>query len=139
MSFDTEYKLYIRPSVDVPQNTMRLIEAIDAAAELASQAEGSFKHGCLILSGKNVVAQGFNHTRKNIGTLSVHAEMDALWKIQNADVYDNLKAVVVRTSKTGVLGNSRPCPMCMKALRQHGIKTIVYSSFNGHIKMERLM
>jgi len=138
MSFDPEYKLYIRPSAVVPQNTMRLIEAIDAAAELASQAEGSFKHGCVVLSGKNVVAQGFNHTRKNIGTLSVHAEMDALWKIQNADLYDNLKAVIIRVSKTGVLGNSRPCPMCMNALRQHGVKTIVYSSFEGRIMMERL-
>jgi len=139
MSFDPEYKLYIRQSADVPQNTMRLIEAIDAAAELTRQAEGSFRHGCIVLSGKNVLARGVNHTRKNIGTLSIHAEMDALWKIQNANLYDNLKAVIVRVSKTGVLGNSRPCPMCMNALRQHGVKTIVYSSFGGRIMMERLV
>jgi pyrimidine deaminase RibD-like protein len=87
---------------------MRLCEAIDEAISCAEQADQPFRHGCVIMSGKKMVSNGFNHVRKNIGTYSVHAEMDALWKL-NTDAYDNLKAVIVRVSKTGYLGNSRPC------------------------------
>jgi deoxycytidylate deaminase len=60
--------------------------------------------------------------------------MDALWKM-DAD-YSNLKAVIIRSSKTGKIGNSRPCDMCMSALRQHGVKTIVYSTASEQISME---
>ncbi|AGE59909.1 cytidine and deoxycytidylate deaminase [Acanthocystis turfacea Chlorella virus TN603.4.2] len=116
---------------------MRLHEAIDEAISCAEQTNQPFRHGCVIMSGKKMVSNGFNHARRNIGTYSVHAEMDALWKL-NTDAYDNLKAVIVRVSKTGRLGNSRPCTMCMAALKQHGVKTIVYSSFEGHIQMERI-
>ena len=116
---------------------MRLCEAIDEAISCAEQADQPFRHGCVIMSGKKVVSNGFNHGRRHIGTYSVHAEMDALWKL-NSDTYDNLKAVIVRVSKTGYLGNSRPCTMCMAALKQHGVKTIVYSSFEGRIQMERI-
>jgi deoxycytidylate deaminase len=116
---------------------MRLCEAIDEAISCAEQADQPFRHGCVIMSGKKVVSNGFNHGRKHIGTYSVHAEMDALWKL-NSDAYDNLKAVIVRVSKTGYLGNSRPCTMCMAALKQHGVKTIVYSSIGGRIVMEKI-
>jgi tRNA(Arg) A34 adenosine deaminase TadA len=107
----------------------KLDEAIEEAVELASRSNGPFRHGCVVMNGKKIVARGNNHVRKKIGTLSIHAEMDALWKM-DAD-YSSLKAIIVRSSKTGMLGNSRPCDMCMNALRQHGVKTILYSTNNG--------
>lgn len=116
---------------------MRLSEAIDEAIECAKNAQEPFRHGCVILSGRKMVSSGFNHTRRQIGTFSVHAEMDALWCL-DSDNYDNLKAVIVRVSKTGYLGNSRPCDMCMAALRQNNVKTIVYSTVGGKICMERI-
>lgn len=114
----------------------RLHEAICEAAEYARKSDGPFKHSCFIMSGKKIIARGNNHIRQQIGTSSVHAEMDALWRINNTDLYDNLKAIIIRSSPTGRLGNSRPCAMCMSALRQHGVKTIVYSSVGGRIAME---
>ena len=116
----------------------RLHEAIDEAAEYALRSDGPFKHSCFIMSGKKIIARGNNHVRQQIGTSSVHAEIDAIWRINNTDLYDNLKAIIIRSSPTGRLGNSRPCVMCMSALKQHGIKTIVYSSVGGSIVMERI-
>jgi tRNA(Arg) A34 adenosine deaminase TadA len=117
---------------------VRLIEAIDIAIDLAKKSDGPFKHGCLILSGKKIISRGNNHTRKNIGTLSVHAEMEALWRIYDSDTYDNKKAIIIRVTESGKLASSRPCHMCMAALSQHGVQTIVYSTRCGGISMERI-
>ncbi len=117
---------------------VKLIEAIDLAIEQAKKSSGPFKHGCVIMSGKNVIAKGHNHVRRNIGTLSIHAEMDSVWKM-DSDQYSNKKAVIVRLSNAGTkLSNSRPCSICMGLLKQHGISTIAYSTASGTIKMEQI-
>ncbi|AGE54171.1 cytidine and deoxycytidylate deaminase [Paramecium bursaria Chlorella virus NY2B] len=116
----------------------RLDEAVSIAINQANRSTGNFRHGCVILSGKKIIAEGHNHMRRDIGTFSVHAEMDGLWKIYDSDLYDNLKAVVIRITTTGKLANSRPCEMCMAALRQHKIETIVYSTACGRLKMEKI-
>jgi len=116
----------------------RLSEAIELAIEQANRSAAPFKHGCVILSGKKIISEGYNHTRKNIGTFSVHAEMEALWKIYDTELYENKKAVIIRVSPSGKLANSRPCTICMTALKQHGVKTIVYSTPCGRIHMEKI-
>ena len=117
---------------------VKLIEAIDIAVEQAKKANGTFKHGCVIMSGKNVISKGHNHVRNQVGTLSIHAEMDCLWKM-DSDQYSNKKAVIVRLSNADTkLANSRPCSMCMGLLRQHGVSTIAYSTSAGTIKIERI-
>ena len=117
---------------------VKLVEAIDMAIEQAKKANGTFKHGCVIMSGKNVISKGHNHVRNQIGTLSIHAEMDCLWKM-DSDQYSNKKAVIVRLSNAGTkLSNSRPCSICMGLLKQHGISTIAYSTASGTIKMEQI-
>jgi tRNA(Arg) A34 adenosine deaminase TadA len=116
----------------------KLIEAIDMAIEQAQKANGTFRHGCIIMSGKNVISKGHNHVRNQIGTLSIHAEMDALWKVDSYQ-YANKKAVVMRLSNGGMkLANSRPCPMCMNLMKQNGVNTIVYSTSTGTIQMEHI-
>ena len=118
---------------------VKLIEAIDIAVEQAKKSSGPFKHGCVIMAGKNIVSKGNNHVRRNIGTLSIHAEMDALWKIMDSEQYSNKKAVIVRLSNAGTkLANSRPCSICMGLLKQHGISTIAYSTASGKIQMEQI-
>ncbi|ABT14670.1 hypothetical protein NY2A_B271R [Paramecium bursaria Chlorella virus NY2A] len=116
----------------------RLDEAIESAIEQANRSSGPFKHGCVIMSGKKIIATGNNHTRRDIGTFSIHAEMDALWRISDSDLYDNMKAVIIRVTNTGKLANSRPCEMCMAALKQHNIRTIVYSTTCARLKMEKI-
>jgi tRNA(Arg) A34 adenosine deaminase TadA len=117
----------------------KLIEAIDIAIEQAWKSSGPFRHGCVVLAGKNIIAKGHNHVRRNIGTLSVHAEMDAVWKMTDSEQYPHKKAVIVRVSSAGTkLSNSRPCEMCMGLLKQHGVHTLVYSTPSGNIKMEKI-
>ena len=117
---------------------VKLIEAIDLAIEQAKKSHGPFKHGCVIMSGKNIISKGNNHVRNQIGTLSIHAEMDALWKV-DSDQYSNKKAVIVRLSNAGTkLANSRPCSICMGLLKQHGINTIAYSTASGKVEMEQI-
>lgn len=117
---------------------VKLIEAIDLAIEQAQKSSGPFRHGCVIMSGKNVISKGNNHVRNKIGTLSVHAEMDAIWKM-DSEQYSNKKAVIVRISNAETkLANSRPCHMCMNLLKQNGISTIVFSTSSGKIQMEQI-
>lgn len=117
----------------------KLAEAIDIAVEQARKSNGPFKHGCVVMSGKNVIAKGHNHIRRNIGTLSIHAEMDSVWKIMDSDQYSNKKAVIVRLSNGATkLANSRPCSICMGLLKQHGITTIAYSTASGSIQLEQI-
>ena len=117
---------------------MKLVEAIELAVEQAQKATGPFRHGCAILNGKKLLSKGHNHVRRHVGTLSIHAELDALWKIYDSDLYDNKRAVVVRVNGSGRLANSRPCSICMNALRQHGVHTVVYSTVHGGFQMERI-
>lgn len=117
---------------------VKLIEAIDIAIEQARKSNGPFKHGCVIMSGKNVISKGNNHVRNKVGTLSIHAEMDAIWKV-DSDQYSNKKAIVIRLSNAGTkLANSRPCSICMGLLKQHGIATIAYSTASGSIQLEQI-
>jgi tRNA(Arg) A34 adenosine deaminase TadA len=118
---------------------VKLIEAIDLAIDQAKKSSGPFKHGCVIMSGKNIVSKGNNHIRTKVGTLSIHAEMDAIWKM-DSDQYSNKKAVIVRLSNGGTkLSNSRPCSICMGLLKQHGINTIAYSTASGKIQLEQIL
>jgi len=118
---------------------VKLIEAIDIAIEQAKKSSGPFRHGCVIMSGKHVIAKGNNHVRNKVGTLSIHAEMDSVWKIMDSEQYANKKAVIVRLSNGGTkLSNSRPCSICMGLLKQHGINTIAYSTASGKIQLEQI-
>lgn len=116
---------------------MKLVDAIDVAIEQAKKSSGPFQHGCVIMGGKNIISKGNNHVRQNIGTLSIHAEMDAVWKMDSD--HPNKTAIIVRISSSGSkLSSSRPCHMCMGTLKQHGIQRIVYSTSVGNLKIERI-
>lgn len=74
---------------------------------------------------------------------SIHAEMDALNRlIKNWNNRERTKAInllVIRLTKTGVLGESRPCYHCLLRLQQIGlkIKYIYYSTADGRIAREK--
>lgn len=66
---------------------------------------------------------------KNIGNnpLSFHAERHLKYKVENnpkfpLNIRDEYDYLVVRYSKNGVLGESRPCYHCIKALQGWNIK-----------------
>jgi hypothetical protein len=88
----------------------------------------------------NMITYGENSMRRSSSGLpSTHAEMDGLRRIKthhslnpkrNKDCYD---IIVIRLSKSGKLGISRPCYHCLKSLKDSNIniKYVYYSSGNG--------
>ena len=92
------------------------------------------KHGAVIVKGGRVLATGINKERnhpmkvsfEHIKThCSVHAEIDALKKVDNAQ---GATIYVARVNRRGEDRNSRPCEYCYKDLKESGIKKIIYTS-----------
>lgn len=75
-------------------------------------------------------------------SLSTHAEIDALNRLKSKNI--NIKRykfdlLVIRISKTGKLGESRPCYHCLKKLEESGIKikNVYYSTNLFGIQKEK--
>lgn len=91
------------------------------------------KHGSVIVKGGRVISTGINKDRSHpriVSTehikdhCSVHAEIDAIKKAKNisgATIY------VARVNKRGEARDSRPCKNCFEAIKNNGIKKIVYT------------
>lgn len=61
----------------------------------------------------------------------LHAEMDALKKLKNIDL-KGAEIYVYRTKVDGSPGLARPCAACMKAIKEKGIKKVIYSTDYGY-------
>jgi len=95
--------------------------------------------------GKNIggkkEARGQNYSLN--GSQSVHAEMDALDNLRQKNYLIGNKAMnllVIRLTKTGKLGESRPCYHCLQRLNDCGVKIkyVYYSTADGRIMREKL-
>lgn len=47
---------------------------------------------------------------------------------------NNIDILVIRISKNGKLGNSKPCKNCTKYLYEKGVRKVFYSNFFGEIE-----
>jgi deoxycytidylate deaminase len=56
--------------------------------------------------------------------LTVHAEVDALSRVQDAN---GAVIYIARVGKAGDRRFSRPCDRCAKALQEAGVKQIIYT------------
>lgn len=88
------------------------------------------KHGCIIVNGGAVQSKGTNTYRNQPGiiqeieALSDHAEINALKRGSNLR---GAVAYIARVNNHGEPRQSRPCPDCLQALKDAGIKRIVYT------------
>ena len=96
------------------------------AVRQATLSVETFKLGAALCIGRRVVAVGRNRNANACGLASVHAEMDALWKV--CAVPKNARLVVVRLRRDQDFGCSRPCQACMAALRRRGVRHVTYST-----------
>lgn len=93
------------------------------------------------LSWDEKISYGCNLTTKFNSLPSKHAEIDALFKIiKYRNLPRKIDLVVVRLSKSGIVGESRPCWYCIKLLIKSGlpIKNVYYSTADGNIARENL-
>lgn len=106
-----------------------------------------FKLGCIVVYRGTVVSSACNsnktHTlqkrynkhRKLHGHViihKVHAEVSALAKIRYLDIdWSKVIVYVYREHKNGDVAMSRPCKGCYQAIKEKGIKTIIYTTEEG--------
>lgn len=103
------------------------------AVNAALSSKERRKHGAVIVKSNRVLSIGVNKFRNHPDIIpehliktscSIHAEVDALNKIKNAK---GAKLYVARVNNQGQRMFSRPCNYCFKAIREAGIKEIVYT------------
>lgn len=101
-------------------------EGVACAVEQARKSSETFPHGAALLDGKRVLSVGRNRNDNACGLTSIHAEMDAVWKLWKPRRARH--AVVVRLRRDQSFGNSRPCPGCARLLYRLGIDRVTYST-----------
>lgn len=77
----------------------------------------------------------YNRYRKNDDRLlpKLHAEISCLNGIKNLDVnFSKVKLYIYRLRNDKSYGLARPCPSCMAAIRDLGIKDIYYTTNDGY-------
>ena len=119
------------------------------ACSLQSDYCGSARIGCIAVYKGSVLAKGFNSDKthtiqsrynvmryKDIGNRylpsKIHGELAVLQKIKYLDIdFSRVHIYVYRELKDGTIAMARPCPACMAAIKQMGIKHIHYTTECG--------
>lgn len=101
--------------------------ALAEAVGQASKCVETFRHGAVLLEGSRIVAAGRNRNQNACGLMSIHAEMDAAWKVKPWSASPS-HVVVVRLRRDHGFGYSRPCHACREALRRKGVQRMTYTT-----------
>lgn len=101
--------------------------------KLAEYSTCKQQHGAIIIKGGSVLSVGINRNKNNptfVGEAtknwSVHAEAAAIRACKGADLR-NATIYVARINNSGKPMMSKPCLKCEKAIREAGIKKVVYT------------
>lgn len=112
------------------------ISFLDRAARVASTSTERQKHGCVIVKGGRVISVGVNTFRNHPNNVSnpdressFHAEINTMrgLDVSGSTVY------VARVNNRGQAKLSKPCLECYKALKEAGVKRIIWTENNGRI------
>ena len=104
-------------------------------------------HGQIIGIGCNTnkthPAQKFyNRYREPSDTMlpKLHAEISCINQIKHLDInFSKVKLYIYRIRKDHPFGLSRPCPSCMAAIKDLGIRDVYYTTNDGYVyeKLEK--
>lgn len=104
--------------------------------------------GCIAVYHGNIVGIGcncnkthptqkyYNKYRKKSEDLlpKLHAEINCINQIKNLNInFSKVKLYIYRIRKDQPFGLSRPCPSCMAAIKDIGIRDIYYTSNDGYV------
>ena len=125
-----------------------------AAREVSFKSDytggGRPRIGCVIAYKGTILAKGFNTDKthsaqaryntyryKNSGNRYLpdkcHSECGCCQKVKYLDIdFSRAHIYVYRETRDGHLAMSRPCPACMKAIRDLGIRHVHYTTENGY-------
>jgi hypothetical protein len=121
---------------------------VELAMRIAAQSEfKEYRHGAILVRGGSVINTSCNKNKyrswgnrfrkKQCGHATHHAELGCVLGLDRS-LTEGATMYVVRIGKTGILRNSKPCPMCEAALEYVGIKKVIYSDYNGDIRSMRI-
>lgn len=111
-------------------------DALTCAVAQAAKSAETFRHGAVLLSGSRIVATGRNRNINSCGLPSIHAEMDAAWKVRRHAPGSQLHVVVVRLRRDGRgFGYSRPCAACVRALLRLGVTRATYTTGDPEVPL----
>lgn len=106
---------------------------LSVATYMASLSKSRRKHGAVIVKGGSVLSTGYNKDKNHPNNVSeehikkycsIHAEVDALKKVNNAK---GATIYVARVNSFGQQLLSKPCNNCYKKIKNSGIKKIIYT------------
>ena len=103
--------------------------------------------GCVAVYQGNIIGMGYNCNkthpvqkfynkyRKQSDSMlpKLHAEINCINSIRHLDInFSKVKLYIYRVMKDKPFGMSRPCPSCMEAIKDIGIRDI-YTSNDGYV------
>lgn len=105
---------------------------ISQAIQEAYKSDCKHKHGAVCVKGGKVISRGHNQfktlrvftgNRNTRKLVTIHAEMDALTRI---DPDDGVDLYVIRIGAHG-LANSKPCCVCQELIQSYKVSRVFYS------------
>jgi cytidine deaminase len=106
-------------------NPLRLVARLTAKSN-----HKVFRHCAIIIRGGAIVSSASNHN-------TTHAEVAALNRLWPSE-RRGTKVWSIRLTRGGKLGMAKPCPNCLRYLRESGVKVVYYSDSRGDIQMEKI-
>lgn len=120
----------------------------DKARQVAAISDfNKFHIGCVAVYQGQIIGLGcncnkthptqkfYNRYRKHSETMlpKLHAEINCLNQIKHLDInFSKVKLYIYRIRKDQPFGLSRPCPSCMAAIKDLGIREIYYTTNDGY-------
>ena len=120
----------------------------DAAKAVSESSEFPKVHiGCVVTEGNHrIISSGCNSTKTHPlqkqlnrerfevdSVHSLHAEVSALLPLMKEDIdFSKVEVYTYRNYANGKIAMARPCPSCMKLIKDLGIKKIHYTTADGY-------
>jgi len=95
------------------------------------------RHVAVVVKGGRVLSIGRNryktHPKSSEDAFcrSVHAEMDAIWKIKDKSLLQGATIYVARKGRNDLPGMSCPCMKCQEIISKHGMRRAVFTTEHG--------
>lgn len=117
-------------------NNLMICKTIKYAMKIALNSDHRCKIGCVVTNKRGkIISEGFNRLKThpiqaryakkygNIHQIFLHAEISALIKCREIPH----TIFIVRHLKNGNEGIGKPCEICEMAIKESGIKNIIYT------------
>ncbi len=104
----------------------RVVNLLAKVAELSRILQ---RHACALIKGGKIMAISEN----KFGKSPIHSEMGAIenfLSIRKTKLHKCI-LIVIRINNRGDICSSKPCDECIKYIKRHGIRKIIYSGESG--------